>query len=97
MMADTYEVLQPDGTVLEFTAAQFAEIRRVSTHAEHDELLAKGWLALDEEIEEGEAQKPKAAWKQALTETVTPPAEAPEIVVYVLGRLKDGEAGTQVV
>ena len=96
-MADTYEVLQPDGTVREFAAGQFAEIRRVSTHAEHDELLAEGWLALDEEIEEGEAPKPKAAWKQALTETVTPPAEAPEIVVYVLGRLKDGEEGTQVV
>jgi hypothetical protein len=97
MMADTYEVLQPDGTVREFTAAQFAEIRRVSTHAEHDALLSQGWLALDEEIEEGEAPKPKAAWKQALTETVTPPAEARETVVYVLGRLKDGEQGTQVV
>ena len=96
-MADTYEVLQPDGTVLEFTADQFAEIRRVSTHAEHDELLAKGWLALDEEIEQGEMPKPKAAWKQALTETVTPPAEARDVVVYVLGRLKDGEEGTQVV
>ncbi len=96
-MADTYEVLQSDGTVREFTAAQFAEIRRVGTHAEHDELLAKGWLALDEEIEEGEAPKPKAAWKQALTETVTPPAEPRDMVVYVLGRLKDGEEGKQVV
>jgi hypothetical protein len=97
MMADTYEVLQADGTVREYAAAQFAEIRRVSTHAEHDGLLAEGWLALDEEIEEGEMPKPKAAWKQALTETVTPPAEASETVVYVLGRLKDGEGGTQVV
>ncbi len=96
-MADAYEVLRPDGTVREFTAAQFAEIRRVSTHAEHDELLARGWLALGEEIEEGEAPKPEAAWKQALTETVTPPAQAPEIVIYVLGRLKDGEEGKQVV
>lgn len=96
-MADTYEVLQPDGTVLEFTTDQFAEIRRVSTHAEHDELLKKGWLALDEEIEQGETPKPRAAWKQALTETVTPPAEARDSVVYVLGRLKDGEEGTQVV
>jgi hypothetical protein len=96
-MADTYEVLQPDGTVREFTAAQFAEIRRVRTHAEHDELLAQGWLALDEEIEEGDAPESKAAWKQALTETVTPPAAAPETVVYVLGRLKAGEEGAQVV
>jgi len=96
-MADTYEVLQPDGTVREFTAAQFAEIKCVSTHAEHDELLAQGWLALDEEIEQGEMPKPKAAWKQALTETVTPPAEARDVVIFVLGRLKDGEAGTQVV
>jgi hypothetical protein len=96
-MADTYEVLQPDGSVREFTADQFAEIRRVRTHAEHDELLAQGWFALDEEIEQGEAPKPKAAWKQALTESVTPPAEAPEIVIYVLGRLKPGEEGRQVV
>ena len=96
-MADTYEVLQPDGSVREFGADQFAEIRRVRTHAEHDELLAAGWLALDEEIDEGEAPQPKAAWKQALTETVTPPAEAPEVVIYVLGRLKPGEEGRQVV
>ncbi len=27
-MADTYEILQPDGTVREFTAAQFAESGR---------------------------------------------------------------------
>ena len=96
-MAEKYEILQPDGTVREFAAAQFAEIRRVRTHAEHDELLAQGWLALDEEIQEGTMPKPRAAWKQALTETVTPPAGAPEIVVYVLGRLKDGEEGRQVV
>jgi hypothetical protein len=96
-MADTYEVLEPDGTVREFTPAQFAEIKRVTTHAEHDELLKKGWLALDEEIEQGKMPKPKAAWKQALTETVTPPAEARDVVVYVLGRLKDGEDGRQVV
>jgi hypothetical protein len=97
MMADSYEVLRPDGAVCEYRADQFDEIRRVRTHAEHDELLSQGWLALDEEIEEAEAPKPRAAWKQALTETVTPPAEAPEIVIYVLGRLKDGEEGTQVV
>ncbi len=96
-MTETYEVLQPDGTVREYAAAQFDEIRRVSTHAEHDELLALGWLALGEEVEEGEAQKPRAAWKQALTETVTPPPETPEIVLYVLGRLKPGEEGRQVV
>jgi hypothetical protein len=96
-MADTYEVLQPDGTVREFRADQFEEIRRVTTHAEHDELLGQGWMALDEEVEEGDAPKPRAAWKQALTETVTPPPEAPEIVVYVLGRLKPGEEGRQVV
>jgi len=28
---------------------------------------------------------------------VTPPGEAAEIVIYVLGRLKAGEEGTQVV
>jgi hypothetical protein len=90
-MADTHEVLQRDGTVCEYAAEQFAEIRRVRTHAEHGELLQQGWLALDEEIEEGEAPEPRAAWKQALTETVTPPAEASQTVIYVLGRLKDGE------
>jgi hypothetical protein len=97
MMADTYEVLQPDGTVREFGADQFEEIRRIRSRAEHDELREQGWIALGEEVEEGEAPPPKAAWKQALTETVVPPAEAPEVVVYVLGRLKPGEEGRQVV
>ena len=96
-MADTYEVLQPDGTVKEFRAEQFEEIRRVRTHGEHDQLLSEGWLPLDEEVERGEAPKPRAAWKQALVEEVTPPEGAPEFTVYVLGRLKDGEEGRQVV
>jgi hypothetical protein len=96
-MADSYEVLQPDGTVREFRADQFEEIKRVETRAEHEQLVGKGWLALDEEVRIGDMPKPRAAWKQALTETVTPPEEAPEIVVYVLGRLKPGEEGRQVV
>jgi hypothetical protein len=96
-VTDIYEVLQPDGTVREFRAGQFEEIRRVRTHAEHDQLLEEGWLPLDEEVEAGDAAEPKAAWKQALTETVTPPQEAPEVVVYVLGHLRPGEEGRQVV
>jgi len=60
-MADIYEVLQPDGTVKEFRAEQFEEIRRVRTHSEHDSLLAEGWLPLGEEVERGEAPKPRAA------------------------------------
>ena len=96
-MADTWEILQADGTVREFRADQFDEIRRVRSRQEHDELRGQGWLALDEEIEEGEAAKPKAAGKQAITETVVPPQEAPEIAVYVLGRLRPGEEGRQVV
>jgi hypothetical protein len=96
-MADVYEVVQTDGSVREFHADQFDEIRRVRSREEHDELRGQGWLALDEEIEEGDAPKPKAAWKQALTETVEPPAAAPEITVYVLGRLKPGEEGRKAV
>jgi hypothetical protein len=96
-MADTYEVLRSDGRVIEFRAEQFEEIRRVRTHPEHDQLLSEGWLPLDEEVERGEAPKPRAAWKQALVVEATPPEEAPEITVYVLGRLKDGEEGRLVV
>jgi hypothetical protein len=96
-MADSYEILQRDGTVREFRADQFEEIRRVETRAEHEQLVSSGWFALDEEVRTGEMPKPRAAWKQALSETVTPPEEAPEIVVYVLGRLKPGEQGRQVV
>jgi hypothetical protein len=96
-MADTYEVLQSDGTVREFRAEQFEEIRRVETRDGHDKLIGQGWLALDEEVRTGDLPKPRAAWKQALTETVTPSEDAPEIVVYVLGRLKPGEEGRQVV
>ena len=96
-MANTYEVLQADGTVREFRADQFDEFRRVRSREEHDELRGQGWLALDEEIEAGETPEPRAAWKQALTETVQPPADAPRVVVYVLGRLKPGEEGRKVV
>jgi hypothetical protein len=96
-MTDRYEVLQPDGTVIEHGVDQFAEVRRVRTHAEHDQLIAEGWLALDEEVEAGEMAQPTAAWKQALTETVTAPEQASDVVIYVLGRLKDGVEGTQVV
>jgi hypothetical protein len=96
-MADTYEVLQPDGTVKEFRAEQFEEIRRVRTHDEHDQLLSEGWLPLDEEVERGEAPESRAAWKQALVVEVAPPAEAPELTVYVLGRLREGEEGKRVV
>ena len=60
-MTDTYEVLQTDGSVREFRADQFGEIRRVPSREDRDELRGQGWLALDEEIEEGEAPKPKAA------------------------------------
>lgn len=96
-MADTYEVLQADGSVLEYGAAQFEQIRRVRSRAEHERLVAQGWLALDEEVEAGDAPEPRAAWKQALTETVVPPQGTPEVVVYVLGRLRPGEEGRQVV
>lgn len=96
-MADTYDVLQPDGSVHEYRADQFEELRRVRSRGERDELVAGGWLALDEEIESEAAPAGKAAWKQALTETVTPPVEASEVVVYVLGRLEPGQDGTQVV
>ena len=96
-MADSYEVLLADGTVREYGADQFEEIRRVRSRAEHEQLVAVGWLALDEEVETGEAPKPKAAWKEALLVEVEPPQEAPEIVIYVLGRLKPGQDGRQVV
>jgi 16S rRNA U516 pseudouridylate synthase RsuA-like enzyme len=96
-MADTYEVLQPDGAVREFRADQFAEIRRVRSRAEHDQLIGQGWVALDEEVEEGEAPEQPAALEQAFVEAVAPPRPAPEITVYVLGRLNPREEGRQVV
>lgn len=96
-MTDTYEILQPDGTVREFRADQFAEIRRVRSREEHAELVGQGWLPLDEEVEEGDVPKPKAAWKEALLVEVTPPEPAPQITVFVLGRLKPGEEGVEVV
>jgi len=96
-MADSYEVLQSDGTVKEYGADQFEEVRRVRTRAEHQQLVAEGWMPLDEEIETGEAPAPKAAWKEALLVEAAPPPEAPETVIYVLGRLKPGEEGRQVV
>jgi len=96
-MADTYEVLMSDGSVVEFRADQFAETREVRSADERGELLAEGWLALGERVESGPAPKAPSALEEALTETIVPPQAAPEVKVFVLGRLKEGETGTKVV
>jgi len=96
-MPDTYDVLMADGTVRQFRAGQFEELRRVRSAKERNALVTEGWMALDEEIEQGEAPKQPVALEQALTESVVAPPEPPPVTVYVLGRLKAGEAGEQVV
>ena len=96
-MPDTYDVLMADGTVRQFRAGQFEELRRVRSAKERNALVTEGWMALDEEIEQGEAPKQPVALEQALTESVVPPEPAPAVTIYVLGRLKPGEQGTKVV
>lgn len=96
-MSDTYDVLMSDGSVVQYRAEQFAEFREVRSHAQRDVLVAEGWLAVDERIEEGAVPKQPAALEQALTESVTPPPPPAQITVYILGRLKAGEEGVQVV
>ncbi len=96
-MADTYDVLTRDGSVVQYRAEQFAEITEARSRAQRDELVGIGWLALDERIELGETPKRPAALEQALTEFVVPPQEAAQTTVYILGRLKPGEEGVQVV
>jgi hypothetical protein len=96
-MADTYDVLMSDGSVVEFRADQFAQTREVRSAVERGELVAEGWLALTERIESGPTPKAPSAVEEALTETVVPPDEAPQVKVFVLGRLKEGETGTKVV
>jgi hypothetical protein len=96
-MPDTYDVLAPDGSVVQYRADQFAETTEVRSRAQHDQLIADGWLALDERVELGEAPEPPSAIEEALTERVVQPKAAPQITVYILGRLKPGEQGEQVV
>jgi hypothetical protein len=96
-MAGTYDVLQPDGTVVQYRSDQFAEFCSARSHAQRDRLTADGWIALDERIEAGEAPAQPSALSQAFAEAVTPPPEAPTRTVYILGRLKAGEEGTKVV
>jgi hypothetical protein len=96
-MDETYDVLMADGTVVEYAAGQFAETREARSPQERNDLVADGWMALTERIETGTAAKAPSAVEQALTESVVPPAEAPSVTIYVLGRLKPGEQGTKVV
>ena len=96
-MDDTYDVLMGDGTVVQYLAGQFAEIREARSPKERDALVAEGWMALTERVETGPAPKAPSALEQALTESVVPPAAAPAVTIYVLGRLKPGEQGTKVV
>jgi len=96
-MDETYDVLMADGTVVEYTAGQFAETREARSLQERSDLVAEGWMALTERIETGTAPKAPSAVEQALTESVVPPEPAPAVTIYVLGRLKSGEQGTKVV
>ena len=96
-MDETYDVLVDDGSVVEYTASQFAEIREARTLRERNELVADGWMALTERVELGAAPKAPSAFEAALTESVLPPAATPSVTIYVLGCLKPGEEGTQVV
>ena len=96
-MPDTYDVLAPDGSVLQYRADQFAETIEVRSRAQHDQLIADGWIGLDERVEQGGAPKQPSALEEALTESVVAPRQAPQITVYILGRLKPGEEGEKVV
>jgi len=41
-MADTDDVLAPDGSVLQYRDDQFSEITEVYSRAQHDRLIADG-------------------------------------------------------
>jgi hypothetical protein len=96
-MSETYDVLAPDGSVLQYRDDQFAETTEVRSRAQHDQLIADSWMALDERIEQGAAPKQPSALEEALTESIVAPRRAPQITVYILGRLKPGEEGVRVV
>ena len=96
-MSDSYDVLAADGSVLQYRADQFVEFTEARSREHHDELISDGWLALDQRIETGELPKHPSALEEALTEHVVPPAPAPHLTVFILGRLKPGEEGLKVV
>jgi hypothetical protein len=96
-MAETYDVLTADGSVLQYSAGQFSEFREARSREERERLVGEGWMPLDERIEAGETPPHASALREAFLETVTPPDPAPHVTVYILGRLKPGEEGVQVV
>jgi len=96
-MADTYDVLAADGSVLQYSAGQFSEFKEARSREERERLVGEGWMPLDERIEVGEMPPHKSALKEAFLETVTPPDPAPQVTVYILGKLKPGEVGVKVV
>jgi hypothetical protein len=58
-MADTYDVLVADGSVLQYRRDQFSELAEARSREERQRLVADGWMPLDERIELGEAPPPK--------------------------------------
>jgi hypothetical protein len=96
-MADTYDILAADGSVLQYRVDQFAEFTEARSREQHDRLVADGWMALDERVEPGKMPAHPSALEEALTEHVVPPEAAPDVTVFILGRLKPGEEGVKVV
>ena len=89
-MDETYDVLMDDGSVVQYAAGQFAEIREARSPKARGALVAEGWIPLTERVETGPAPQAPSAVEEALGGSVLPPAEAPSLTIYVLGRLKPG-------
>lgn len=96
-MSQTYDVLAADGSVVQYGADQFSELTEVRSREDRDRLVGEGWMPLDERVEIGEMPPHASAVKEAFLETVVPPEPAPHVVVFLLGKLKRGEAGVKVV
>jgi hypothetical protein len=96
-MAETYDVLAPDRSVLQYREDQFSEFAEARSRDERERLVREGWMPLDERIETGEMPPHTSAVKEAFLEIVVPPEPVPHVTVFILGKLKPGEDGVKVV
>jgi hypothetical protein len=90
-----FDVLTEDGGVVRYTTADFVRILETTSRQEVERLVAEGWLALDELVEEQEPKRGPSAVRQAFMIEAEPPEPPKQTIIYVLGLLREGATGTR--
>ena len=93
----TFDVLIEDGSVVQYTPADFVRILETPSKQEMERLVAEGWLALDELVDLEEPEQRPSALREAFMVEVEPPPPPKQVITYVLGLLRPEAKGTRVV